>query len=200
MSVGVRPILRAAASGSARTLVSSGAVRGPRGRRAFEPARRGMAVLAAVTLAAPAWALTPIQRLEASDLVSRCLAAVEEGRAADTLGLRRADGAVADAVRAARGGTVWSSPFGEVLMHQATPRDCTVIAPGADPRAFAFWVERWSNGPEGRMWAGKWFGQLETTAWRRFRRRGGGPVRLQAVTGAGREASEMRVMRGWGGR
>ena len=151
-------------------------------------------------LAAPAHALTPVQRLEASDLVSRCLPAVEEGRMADTRGLRRAEGAVADAIRAARGGEVWTSLFGGVLMQQRSPQGCAVIAPGADPKLFASWVERWSNGPDGRAWAGKWFGRLDGTAWRRFRKRGGGAVRLQAVTGAGREASEMRVMRGMGGR
>ena len=145
-------------------------------------------------------ALTPVQRLEASDLVSRCVPAVEEGRMADTRGLRRAEGAGADAIRAARGGEVWTSLFGGVLMQQASPQGCAVIVPGADPKLFAYWVERWSNGPDGRPWTGKWFGRLDSTAWRRFRRRGGGPVRLHAITGAGREASEMRVMRGMGGR
>lgn len=151
-------------------------------------------------LAAPAAALTPVQRDEAADLVSRCLQAVTEGRPADTLGLRPAEGPAAEAVRAARGGDVWASPFGDLLLHRGGPRHCAMIAPGADPRLFAWWVERWSNGPEGRAWVGKWFGRIDETAWRRFRRRGGSPVRVHAVTGEGREASEMRVMLGVGGR
>ena len=169
-------------------------------RPAARRRRRCAGAALALCAAAPAHALTPVQRLEASDLVARCLPAVEEGRMADTLGLGRAEGDAADAIRAARGGEVWTSLFGDVLLHQATPRDCAVIAPGADPRAFAFWVERWSNGPEGRPWVGKWFGRLDSVAWRRFRRRGGSPVRLHAITGAAREASEMRVMRGVRGR
>ena len=164
------------------------------------PGRTSRAALAAGMLALPAQALTPVQRLEASDLVARCLPAVTEGRPVDTLGLDRARGPVADAVRAARGGEVWASPFGEVLLHQAAPNGCTILAPGADPKLFAYWVERWSNGPEGRAWVGKWFGRLDRTAWRRFRRRGGSPVRVHAVTGADRALSEMRVMRGVGGR
>ena len=162
-------------------------------------ALRVLALIGAV-LATPARALDPVQREEAADLVARCLPAVMDGRAVDTLGLDRARGPEADAVRAARGGEVWVSLFGGVLLHQATLRDCSVIAPGADPRAFAFWVERWSNGPDGRAWAGKWFGRLDSTAWRRFRRRGGGPVRVQAVTGEGRATSEIQVLRGYGGR
>ena len=167
----------------------------------LRPARRlALAAWATGLAILPAHALTPIQRVEASDLVARCLPAVMGRRAVDTLGLDRAEGEVAEAVRAARGGEVWASPFGGVLLHQAGPRDCTMLAPGADPKLFAFWVERWSNGPDGRMWQGRWFGRLDGTAWRRFRRRGGSEVRVMAVTGADRATSEMRVMRQVGGR
>lgn len=163
-------------------------------------ALRRLGVALCVCAAAPAQALTPVQRHEAADLVARCLQAVTEGRPADTRGLRAAAGPEAEAVRAARGGDVWASPFGGLLLHRGGPRHCAMIAPGAEPRAFAWWVERWSNGPEGRAWVGKWFGRLDATAWRRFRRRGGSPLRVHAVTGEGRETSEMRVMLGVGGR
>lgn len=133
-------------------------------------------------------------------MVGRCVASVMAGTPADATGLRLAETPFADAVREARGGEVWRSTFGGVLMHQATASACEVIVPGADPRGFAFWLERWSNGREGRMWGGKWFGRLDTTAWRRLRRRGGGDVRIQAVTGGDRAASEVRVRRGYGGR
>ena len=184
-----------------RPLPPSAAGRAGARRGVVRPSRWGWRAAAALAIAAgPAHALTPVQRLEAADLVARCLPAVLEGRPVGTLGLDRARGPVADAVRAARGGEVWASPFGGVLLHQAGPGACTMLAPGADPKLFAFWVERWSNGPQGRMWQGRWFGRLDGTAWRRFRRRGGGPVRVHAITGAERAVSEMRVLRGMGGR
>ena len=169
----------------------------PRGRLAAARSLAGRPLCACVlwgALALPVHALDPVEREEASDLVARCLPAVSEGRAVDTRRLERAEGPVADAVRAARGGEVWAPRFGDVMLHQAGPGACTVIAPGADPKMFAFWVERWSNGPDGRMWQGKWFGRLDSTAWRRFRRRGGGDVRVHAVTGADHPTAEMRVM------
>ena len=171
-----------------------------RRRASRAPGLAAAGALAACLLAPSAQAITPIQRLEASDIVARCVPAVMERRAVDTLGLDRAEGDVARAVREARGGEVWESPFGGVLLHQAGPETCTMLAPGADPKLFAFWVERWSNGPVGRMWSGQWFGRLDSTAWRRFRRRGGGEVRVHAVTGADHPVSEMRVMAGMGGR
>lgn len=164
------------------------------------PPGRRASLLAALILAAPAHAFSPVGKQEAADLVSRCLPSVTERRAVDTLGLDRAEGAEADAIREARGGEVWESPFGGILMHQESPHECTVIVPGAEPRVFAFWVERWSNSRDGRMWVGKWFGRLDSTAWRRFRRRGGSEVRVHAVTGADHPLSEMRVMAGIGGR
>ena len=183
----------------------AGCLRAVATRRGRRPApvvltRAAAALGLAACLATPVHALTGVQRAEAADLVARCLSAVAEGDIADAAGLRRAEGPVPDAIREARGGRVWTSPFGAILLHQAGPRACSVIAPGADPRAFAFWVERWSNSPDGRAWAGKWFGRLDSTAWRRFRRRGGGPVRVQAVTGEGRATSEIQVLRGYGGR
>ena len=151
-------------------------------------------------LAAPAAAFSPVGKQEAAELVSRCLPAVMEHRGVDALGLDRAEGDLAQAIRDARGGEVWESPFGGILLHQAGPSDCSVIVPGAEPKVFAFWVERWSNSRDGRMWVGKWFGRLDSTAWRRFRRRGGSEVRVHAVTGTERPVSEMRVMGQVGGR
>lgn len=163
-------------------------------------ASRRILAVTALALAGPAHAFSPVGKQEAADLMARCLPAVMERQAVDTLGLDRAAGPTPDAIRAARGGEVWESQFGGILLHQAEPADCTVIVPGAEPKAFAFWVERWSNSRDGRMWVGKWFGRLDSTAWRRFRRRGGSEVRVHAVTGAHHPLSEMRVMGQVGGR
>jgi hypothetical protein len=164
------------------------------------PAGAPLAALLALGLATPLHAFSPVGKQEAADLMARCLPSVTEQRPVDTLGLDRAEGALPDAIREARGGEVWESPFGGVLMHQAKPTACSVIVPGAEPKVFAFWVERWSNSRDGRMWVGKWFGRLDSTAWRRFRRRGGSEVRVHAVTGADHPVSEMRVMGRVGGR
>jgi hypothetical protein len=156
-------------------------------------------VLALWAGAKPALAFGPVDRDAASDLAARCLPAVMDNRAADVTGLRRVETPLADRLRDAGGGEVWRPTFGDVWLHQAGPRSCTLFAPGADARGFAYWVERWSNG-DGRHWQGRWFGRLDATAWRAFRRRGGHSVTVVAVTGAERETAIFDIRRRAAGR
>jgi hypothetical protein len=155
--------------------------------------------LALLVLASPAAGFGPVDRDAATDLAARCLPAVMDNRAADLTGLRRVETPLADRLRAAGGGEVWRGTFGDVWLYQPGPRSCTLFAPGADPRGFAYWVERWSNG-DGRHWQGRWFGRLDATAWRGFRRRGGHPVTVVAVTGADRETAIFDIRRRTAGR